>query len=149
MIPLTKNTEYTFKPELYRDLPDNEKEKLIYKNSILLQTPAVYRKITIQIIFNNIDNIPDTIQIYCFKTKTDVQKETLYHDVPGEFFSFSKHNLLYPSQKYKSKELLIDVISDFNDNNFIRKEPYLIDRIGFFVENANVEVEFGCEVFGN
>lgn len=148
MLPLIKNTEYKFNPELFKGFTESEKTEIIYKNSILLQIPTNYRKITIQIIFENTKNIPDIIRVYCFKTKTDIEKEVLYLDAPDDFFNFPKHNLFYPNQKYKSNELIIDVISDFDDGKFIRKEPYLIDRIGFFIDGVDEEICFKCEVFG-
>ena len=141
METITQNTRIEFAPETYRGLSDSEKTKRIYANSIVLQDNTDYRKIVLEFTFENVNNIPDTIQIYCFNPKTKIEKEIF------AFFSFPSHNLLSPYQKQKSNKLTVDIDSNFDGENFSIENDYLVDRIGFHIDNVKSNVLFSCKTF--
>ena len=62
------------------------------------------------------------------------------------FSYFPKHIFLYPYQKQKSNQLLIDINTDFDGREFCMEEPYLIEKIGFFVDNVKTDISFNYQI---
>ena len=133
MEKLTEPTKIEFKPEILMDLNDLAKSKEIYENSIILPNNTNYRKIVLNITFEDINNNNlDIFSVYCFNPKTNIENETL------GYFSFSKYKPI-PSQ------LNIDIEANITEIDL--KEPFLIDRIGFHIGNSKMKTIFTCQVF--
>ena len=147
MKPITSILNFHFKPTDFSELSETERNILIYNGSVKLMDIINYRDLLIQITFLETNNIPDTIQVYCFKSKSPIEKEKTESNKPADFFSFPKHNFLSPFQKQKSNQLLIDISSDFDGREFRIEEPYLIDRFGFIIDTVKLELSFNYQLF--
>ena len=147
MKPITSFLNFHFNPTVFTGFSETERNDLIYKSSVKLMDVINFRDLIIQISFLETTNIPDTIQVYCFKSKIHLEKEKIESNKPSGYFSFPKHNFLLPYQKQKSNQLLIDISSDFDGSDFRIEEPYLIDRFGFFIDKVNVDLLFNYQFF--
>jgi len=147
MKAITSTLNFHFNSVIFTDLSEIERNNLIYSSSVILKDVVNYRDLLIQITFLETTNIPDTIQVYCFKSKTPLEKEKIESNKPAGYFSFPKHNFLSPYQKQKSNQLLIDLRSDFDGRKFRIEEPYLIDRFVFFIDTDNVDLSFNYQLF--
>lgn len=75
MKPITSILNFHFKPTDFSELSETERNILIYNGSVKLMDIINYRDLLIQITFLETNNIPDTIQVYCFKSKSPIEKE--------------------------------------------------------------------------
>ena len=147
MKAITSILNFHFNPITFTNLSEVESNNLIYSSSVILKDIVNYCDLLIQITFLETTNIPDTIQVYCYKSKTPIEKEKIESNKPAGYFSFPKHNFLLPYQKQKSNQLLIDISSDFDGRNFRIEEPYFIDRFSFFIDSVKTELSFNYQLF--
>ena len=127
-----------FFPYNFHDLLELEKPKLIYKSSLKLDKVTNYIHMYLRIKFIETYNLPDRFQLFCFKPKTQNEKEILDDDTPGGYFTSYVDYPQLPNKNIKSNVLNLSVNSlvDFSD------EGSQIERISFDFGVKNIKLKY-------